>query len=682
MKGFYIALVIGVALWVAPSVPAQGPVPLYETGNVLAVGLWNDSNTSSDVAATAELSDNNGVIYVQDSSASGGWPQGTLFNWKTVFFDDGAGAEEPGWQEPGFDDSGWTHQTDVGFTIGHGGNDGENGETLLQTSDETVYTRSIFDAVNLDSISELTLKLEGDDGAVAWLNGVFIGFAGSTVGDNGESPPDYGFDTTMGENSGGVSDNPSTYTQDQARTFQIQISAGAAPPTVTEIDFSAGEGYSDGPLVDQPVGAAATWVDGDPATGALTFEVANEAMVITPDGVNDYWVYLPIPNQNSGMLIVTWDWQYVGPEDSNVDVGFMLSDVANFDLDGNPALTWNEQSCMVRMQQESNVIDVRNGDWEGGGGYEALEEFPYTDGKLVSMRMEINLDEQTYDVYAQKEGEAEVQLADDFGFRRAFQDGLNAITLWDDGDAATSSVIVDNIVIGAGAAGVGIFQNAVMLDDEVSFGANTPPPGSATEADGVYTIVGSGEDVWQKGDEAYFIYNNVTGNGSISAKVRWISAKGTEAGGNDWGKIGVMIREVGDDPNSTHYWIEMRCGPGDPALGDRTDAQWRETTGGDSGNVEIQEDGSPVASAEGIWLRVSRKGSDQFMSEYSYDGANWNLANEHTVAMQEEAAYGIICTAHTEGTADKSYTVVAEASDVKISPAVYKSFAEDYQLYK
>ena len=200
---------------------------LYRTGNVLAVGVWNESNGSSDLAATAELSDNNGVIYVQDSSAPGGWPQGTTFRWKTVLFDDGAGEEEPGWMLREFTgdtpENDWIEQTDIGFTIGHGGNDGENGETLLETFDETVYTRSIFDIADPDSIVEMTLKLEGDDAALAWLNGVYIGFAGAGNSDRGEVPPDFVYDTTTDPDSGGVSPNPSTYLQAEARIFTIQV---------------------------------------------------------------------------------------------------------------------------------------------------------------------------------------------------------------------------------------------------------------------------------------------------------------------------------------------------------------------------------------------------------------------------------------------------------------------------
>ncbi|MBZ0258084.1 hypothetical protein K8I31_18610, partial [bacterium] len=199
--------------------------PLFETGNVLAVGVWNDNNTSSDLAVTAELVDSNGVIYVQDTSAAGGWPSGTAFAWKTVFYDDGSGEEEPGWQLRGFDDSDWIQESGIGFTVGHGGNDAENGEIPLAPSEETLYTRSTFDAQDYENITNVTIRLAGDDEAVAWLNGVFIGATASGTSDRGETVRDFVYDTTISGGSGGLEDgsNPSAYTGGGTRVFTILV---------------------------------------------------------------------------------------------------------------------------------------------------------------------------------------------------------------------------------------------------------------------------------------------------------------------------------------------------------------------------------------------------------------------------------------------------------------------------
>lgn len=199
--------------------------PLFETGNVLAVGVWNDNNTSSDLAVTAELVDSNGVIYVQDTSAAGGWPTGTAFAWKTVLFADGSGEEEPGWQLREFNDSDWIHESGIGFTVGHGGNNAENGEILLDPSEETIYTRSTFDAQDYENITSVTIRLAGDDEAVAWLNGVFIGSTASGTGDRGETVRDFVYDTTISGGSGGLEDgsNPSAYTGGGTRGFTILV---------------------------------------------------------------------------------------------------------------------------------------------------------------------------------------------------------------------------------------------------------------------------------------------------------------------------------------------------------------------------------------------------------------------------------------------------------------------------
>lgn len=219
---------------------------------------------------------------------------------------------------------------------------------------------------------------------------------------------------------------------------------------IKAIDFSSAQGYVDGPITGQPAGAATVWQDGFGVPAGDHITVENGAMRIYQDGSGlDTWTYIEFPNQNSGVFTVTFDWQYVGPEDSNIDVGVCISDVANFDFDGNPFLSWAEQSVMVRMQEAASVIDVRDGDWAGGGTYTAFEPYPYTDGEKIFMRYVIDAtpNGQTYDVYARKEGEAEVQLAADFGFRREYVNGLNALTIWMDGAAADTAVILDNIVI-------------------------------------------------------------------------------------------------------------------------------------------------------------------------------------------------------------------------------------------
>ncbi len=226
---------------------------------------------------------------------------------------------------------------------------------------------------------------------------------------------------------------------------------------IFSISFSEGEGYTDGPIAGQPAGSPSPWEVSPADTADEFFMIEDEALVVTQVDTTDHWIFIEFPNQTSGTLIVTWDWKYVGPEDANVDVGFCISSLSNFDFDGNPAPNWPEQGVMSRMQQNDAVIDCRNGDWGGGGTYEALASFPYTGGNWISMRYEINANfaDQVFDCYAQEEGEDEVQLAEEFGYRRESpeEEGLNVISIWMSGDTLETQCIIDNIVI-AGPAPV------------------------------------------------------------------------------------------------------------------------------------------------------------------------------------------------------------------------------------
>jgi len=92
--------------------------------------------------------------------------------------------------------------------------------------------------------------------------------------------------------------------------------------------------------------------------------------------------------------------------------------------------------------------------------------------------------------------------------------------------------------------------------------------GSATFSGGVYTVKGNGNDIWGNADEGFFLYTEKSGSWSLSGKVEWIAP-----GGNEWAKIGVMIREKADLPESRHYWTQTR------GSADISGPQWRPVEG-------------------------------------------------------------------------------------------------------
>ena len=66
-----------------------------------------------------------------------------------------------------------------------------------------------------------------------------------------------------------------------------------------------------------------------------------------------------------------------------------------------------------------------------------------------------------------------------------------------------------------------------------------PPPlaGSATFRLGTYTVTGSGNDIWGQEDQFNFVYQPITGDVDVSARVASLQGSST------WAKAGVMIRE-------------------------------------------------------------------------------------------------------------------------------------------
>lgn len=179
---------------------------------------------------------------------------------------------------------------------------------------------------------------------------------------------------------------------------------------------------------------------------------------------------------------------------------------------------------------------------------------------------------------------------------------------------------------------------------------------------GTFILRGNGDDIWENNDEGFMVYTELEGSWSLSARVYW-----NEPGSNDWSKVGVMVREDGADAESRHYWIELR-GAG---FGDQVDAQWRDSTGGSSGNTQIFEDDGATGVAdyanEGVWLRVTRVASeDLFYSEWSYDGENWTVGHSQTQTdWPDTAAFGLTITSHV----DDDFLVEARVDDVKITAA-------------
>ncbi len=146
---------------------------------------------------------------------------------------------------------------------------------------------------------------------------------------------------------------------------------------------------------------------------------------------------------------------------------------------------------------------------------------------------------------------------------------------------------------------------------------------------GVVTVSGSGDNVWGKKDSLQYVWQKLSGNGTITVHV--LNFDNT----SDFALAGVMVRE------------SLKI---DSAM-----ALLAVTPGKGCGLVHRPTNGSDCVWAGGAghpWLRLVRDGSG-ITAMVSKDGANWSVHAKATVALPEEVMIGLAVSSHHNGRLDK-----------------------------
>jgi len=150
--------------------------------------------------------------------------------------------------------------------------------------------------------------------------------------------------------------------------------------------------------------------------------------------------------------------------------------------------------------------------------------------------------------------------------------------------------------------------------------------GSASmSAGGVFSINGSGADIYYTTDAFHYVYEPLNGDGSIVARV--VSVQNT----SNWAKSGVMIRET-LTPDSRQADVVVSPGKG-------VVFQRRDNTGGGSSNT------AGVMATAPWWVKLTRSAST-FTAYQSSDGVNWATIGSDSIAMATTVFIGLAVTAH------------------------------------
>jgi hypothetical protein len=183
---------------------------------------------------------------------------------------------------------------------------------------------------------------------------------------------------------------------------------------------------------------------------------------------------------------------------------------------------------------------------------------------------------------------------------------------------------------------------------------NAGTRGHASHLDGTFTVKGAGADIWGAADAFRFVYQDLSADGEIVARVS--SMANTHA----WAKAGVMIR-AGAGASAMHAMVVQTPGNG-------VAFQWRPTTGGSSLSVQVPN--VPIGS----WVKLSRSGNS-FSAFYSLDGISWiQIGSNVTINMPADVQAGLAVTSRNTGavcTATLSHVSVMQSTAPEVLEAVY-----------
>ena len=149
--------------------------------------------------------------------------------------------------------------------------------------------------------------------------------------------------------------------------------------------------------------------------------------------------------------------------------------------------------------------------------------------------------------------------------------------------------------------------------------------GSASYSAGTFTVKASGTDIWGTSDQFHYVYQPLSGDGTIIARVA--SIQNTDP----WAKTGVMIRAT---LAANSAFAMMIVTPGNGL------AFQRRLAAGGTGASTL---GIKVAAP--YWVKLKRSGNT-FTGYSSPDGVTWTLVGSDTITMSASVYVGLPLTSH------------------------------------
>lgn len=150
--------------------------------------------------------------------------------------------------------------------------------------------------------------------------------------------------------------------------------------------------------------------------------------------------------------------------------------------------------------------------------------------------------------------------------------------------------------------------------------------GSALASGDVFTVAGAGADVWGTADAFHYVYQPLSGDGEIVARVA--SVQNVAA----WSKAGVMIRDT-LAPGSAYAFMLVSAGKG-------TAFQYRTSAGSSAASV------TGTTAVAPMWVKLVRSGTTVAASQ-SADGVTWSPIGNAVLTTGASVQIGLAVSSHT-----------------------------------
>lgn len=194
-----------------------------------------------------------------------------------------------------------------------------------------------------------------------------------------------------------------------------------------------------------------------------------------------------------------------------------------------------------------------------------------------------------------------------------------------------------SVYVGLAVSSHNTSEPATVTFDNVSVQRALPSPwqvqdigsvgvaGGASEAGGTFTVRGSGADVWGSSDAFHFVWQRLSGDGVIQARVAGVENVAA------WVKAGVMIRER-LTADSAHAFMVVSAGKG-------LSFQRRVATGGVSASTSGGNGAAPA------WVMLQRQGN-VITASVSADGTTWTAVASDGFTMGTDVYVGLAVSSH------------------------------------